>query len=106
MTLREAFAVAPGLISARFVVLRNDGRDVYGHPVMPCLAAANVAREALLGVRWDDADAVDILNAVTHEMLINQRGRSKELAPIDLATEPDIAALVKTVDLEELAAEG
>ena len=63
VTLREAFAVAPGLISARLVALRNDGRDVYGQPTMPCLAAVNVAREALNGVRWNDADAVDILNA-------------------------------------------
>jgi hypothetical protein len=46
-----------------------------------------------------------LLSAVTHELLINQRGRSKELAPIDLAAEADIAALVKTVDLEELGAE-
>jgi hypothetical protein len=106
VTLREAFAVAPGLISARVVVLRNDGRDVYGQPVMPCLTAVNVTREALIGVRWDDADAIDILNAAAREKLFNQKGRSKELAPIDLTTEPDIAALVKAVDLDELAAEG
>jgi hypothetical protein len=106
VTVRETFAVAPGLFSARVVVLRNDGRDVYGQPVMPCLAAVNIDRGALIGVRWADADAVDILNAVAREKLINQKGRSKELAPIDLTTEPDIAALVKTVDLEELATEG
>ncbi|HEY6597439.1 MAG TPA: hypothetical protein VI011_25555 [Asanoa sp.] len=88
VTLRTAFALAPELISARVVVLRNDGRDPYGRPVMPCLAAVNVARQALVGVRWDDVDAVDILNATAHESLINQKGRSKELAPIDLTTEP------------------
>jgi hypothetical protein len=70
---------------------------------MPCLAAVNITREALVGVRWDDADAVDVLNAVAREALINQKGRSKELAPIDLTTEPDIAALIRAVDLEELA---
>jgi hypothetical protein len=106
VTVRETFAVAPGLFSARVVVLRNDGRDVYGQPVMPCLAAVNIDRGALIGVRWADADAVDILNAVAREKLSNQKGRSKELAPIDLTTEPDIAALVKTVDLEDLATEG
>lgn len=106
VTLREAFAVAPGLASARVVVLRNDGRDVYGRPVMPCLVAVSVARKALLGVRSNDADAVDILNAVAHEKLLSQMGRSKELAPVDLTAEPDISALIKTVDLEELASEG
>jgi YD repeat-containing protein len=105
VTLREAFAVAPGLTSARLVALRNDGRDVYGHPTMPCLAAVNVTRNALNGVRWNDADAVDILNAVAREQLINQTGRSKELSPLDLTSEPDIIALIKTVDLEELATE-
>jgi hypothetical protein len=105
VTLREAFAVAPGLISARVVVLRNDGRDPYGRSVMPCLAAVNGARQALVGVRWDDVHAVDILNAAAHESLNNQKGRSKELAPIDLTTEPDINALLKAVDLEELATE-
>ncbi|MEV4642834.1 DUF4236 domain-containing protein [Actinoplanes sp. NPDC049548] len=106
VTLRETFAVAPALMSARVVVLRNDGIDVYGRPAMPCLAAVNVSREALLGVRWNDAGAVEILNAVAREVLLNQKGRSKELAPLDLATEPDITAVIKAVDLEDLAAEG
>ena len=105
VTIREAFAVAPGLASARVVVLRNDGRDIYGQPAMPCLAAVNITRQALQGVRWNDANAVDILNTVAREKLVNQTGRSKELAPVDLATEPDIAALIKAVDLEELGAE-
>jgi hypothetical protein len=105
VTLRETFAVAPGLTSARVVVLRNDGRDVYGKLAIPCLAAVNVTRAALQGVHWDEADAVDILNAVAHEILINQTGRSKELTPINLTAETDIAALIKAVDLEELASE-
>jgi hypothetical protein len=93
------------LTSARLVALRNDGRDVYGRPTMPCLAAVNVTREALNGVRWNDADAVDILNAAARERLTNQTGRSKELSPVDLTSEPDIIALIKSVDLEELATE-
>jgi hypothetical protein len=87
-------------------VLRNDGRDVYGQPVMPCLAAVTITRGALHAVRWNDADAIDILDAAAREKLINQRGRSKELAPLDLTAESDIAALVRAVDFEDLAAEG
>jgi hypothetical protein len=105
VTLREAFAVAPGLTSARVVVLRNDGRNVYGHLTLPCLGAFNVARQALDGVRWNDADAVDILNAIAREKLVSQTGRSKELTPIDLTTEPEIAALLNVIDPEELASE-
>lgn len=104
VTLREAFAVAPGLNAARVIVLRNDGRDPYGRPNMPCLAAVSVTRRALEGVRWHDADAVDILNAAAHEKLITQKGRSKELSPLDLTDEPEITALIDAVDLEELSA--
>ncbi|GIF63946.1 hypothetical protein Ais01nite_19810 [Asanoa ishikariensis] len=104
VTLREAFAVAPGLRAARVIVLRNDGRDPYGRPDMPCLVAVSVARRALEGVRWRDADAVDILNAAAHEKLMAQKGRSKELSPLDLSYEPDITALINAVDLEELGA--
>ncbi|MEV6925799.1 DUF4236 domain-containing protein [Dactylosporangium sp. NPDC051485] len=105
VTLREAFAVAPGLGSARVVVLRNDGRDVYGRPAMPCIGAFGITREALRGIRWNDADAVDILNAAAREKLVNQQGRSKELGPVDLSTEPEIVSLIKVVDLEDLASE-
>jgi hypothetical protein len=104
VTLREAFAVAPGLNSARIIVLRNDGRDVYGRLVLPCLAAISVDRRALEGVRWNDADAIDILNAVARDKLLKQSGRSKELVPIDLSGEPEIAAVVSIVDFEELTA--
>jgi hypothetical protein len=104
VTLREAFAVAPGLTGARVVVLRNDGRDVYGRPVVPCLAAVSITRQALQGVQWHEADAIAIVNAAAHESLIVQKGRIRELSPLDLTDEPDIAALVRAVDLEELTA--
>ena len=64
----------------------------------------NVDRAAELQ-RWQDSGAVEILNAAAHEQLIVQKGRSKELSPLDLSTEPDINALVRAVDLEELTAE-
>lgn len=87
-------------------MLRNDGRDPYGRPNMPCLAAVSVTRRALEGVRWHDADTVDILNAAAHEKVMNQKGRSKELSPLDLTNEPEISALLNAVDLEDLSADG
>src|SRR5258708_38225451 len=64
VTLRETFAVAPGLAAARGVVLRNDGRDVYGRPLMPCLAAFTVDRAALHVVRCADPSPMEILDAM------------------------------------------
>jgi hypothetical protein len=103
VTLRETFAVAPAIESARVVVLRNDGRDPYGRPVMPCLAAVKITRDSLVGVRWHDADAVAILDATAREKLLAPKGRTQQLSPVPLAREPDIEALIAAVDLEDLA---
>lgn len=102
VTVREAFAVAPALTSVRVVVLRNDGQDVYGHPSVSCVLAARFGRQALAGVRWESADAVQIVNAISSECLMNQAGRSKEIAGIDLSDEPNLRALIDAVDLAEL----
>ncbi|MFI7597785.1 hypothetical protein [Actinoplanes sp. NPDC049681] len=105
VTLPEAFAVAPGLNAARVIVLRNDGRDPYGRPNTPCLAAVSVSRRALEGVRWHEADATAILDAAAHEKLMVQKGRSKDLSPLDLTGEPEITALINAVDLDDLSTE-
>jgi hypothetical protein len=103
VTVREAFAVAPGITATRVVVLRNDGPDAYGRPRVSCLLAAKFDRQALLGVRWDSADAVQIVNDVAAEKVLSQRGRTKELSPLDLTGEPEIAKLIGAVDVAELA---
>ncbi|MCW2503921.1 MAG: hypothetical protein JWO79_2205, partial [Actinomycetia bacterium] len=105
VTVREALAVAPAIASARIAVVRNDGADAYGKPRVSCLLAARFGRERLDGVQWDNADAAMIVNDVSTERVINQRGRSNELAPIDLTAEPELAALIDAVDLGGLIEE-
>ncbi|MEV1290091.1 hypothetical protein [Micromonospora sp. NPDC049679] len=102
VTVREALAVAPGLASTRVVVLRNDGQDSYGRPRVSCLLAARFARQALDGVRWESSDAAAIINDVSAELLLNQRGRTGELMPLDLSAEPALTALIEAVDLTDL----
>jgi hypothetical protein len=104
VTVREAFAVAPGITSARVAVLRNDGSDAYGRPRVSCILAARFDRTALDGVQWESADAGAIVNDVSSERIFNQRGASKELAAIDLTAEPDLMQLIEAIDLSELAA--
>jgi hypothetical protein len=104
VTVRETLAVAPGLQSARVVVVRNDGKDAYGQARVSCLLAARFERAALDGVQWASADAATIVNDVSVDKVLNQRGRSKDLSPIDLADEPELAHLVQAVDLDELTA--
>lgn len=102
-TIRETFAVAPGVDAARVVVLRDLGRDAYGKARADCLMAARFTRVDLEGVQWAAADSARIVNDVSSDLRINQRGQTKALAPLDLSDEPELAALVELVNLRELA---
>jgi hypothetical protein len=61
VTLRETFAVAPSINSARVLTLRDSGTDAYGKPRLECLLAGRWSRAAFDGVRWQDVDAAMIL---------------------------------------------
>ncbi|MBM0228805.1 MULTISPECIES: DUF4236 domain-containing protein [Micromonospora] len=102
VTLREAFAVAPAIGSARVAVLRHDGPDSYGRPGVSCLLATEIHRASLNGVRWAEADAAAIVNDTSTELLLNPRARTGELLPLNLAGESAITELINAVDLAEL----
>ncbi|MCU1370284.1 MAG: hypothetical protein JWO77_1478 [Ilumatobacteraceae bacterium] len=97
VTLKEAFAVAPAIMSARVAALRDDGPDSYGKPDLVCLIAGRWARADLDGVIWS-TDASRILNDTATELLLTQKGQAKELHPLDLSDEPDIVQLLQATD--------
>ncbi|GAA4997618.1 hypothetical protein [Actinopolymorpha pittospori] len=101
-TVKEAFAVAPGLTHTSIVALRDDGPDAYGHPRVEAILAARFARQALRDVRWTTADAVRIVSDASELLTVKQAGASKEFAPLDLDSEPDIAKVVQAVDVSDL----
>jgi hypothetical protein len=102
VTVRETFAVALGVQSVRLVAIRRAAPDAYGKQRADCLAAAMFTRTALEGVRWDTANAATIFNDVASERLFKQAGAVGELKPLSLQAEPDLRALLDTVDLSEL----
>ncbi|MEU8299749.1 DUF4236 domain-containing protein [Micromonospora sp. NPDC048909] len=102
VTIREAFAVAPAIGSARVAVLRHDGVDSYGQPRVSCLLAVKLDRQPLHGVRWETADALAIINDTNSELLLDPRPRTGELQPLNLAAEPALAELISAVDLADL----
>lgn len=57
-----------------------------------------------MGVHRDElsltADAVQILNDASSELICVQQGAAKELKPIGSDANPDIAELLSAVDLE------
>ena len=105
VTVREAFAVAPGIQSARVTALRVEGRTVYGEPYVACLMAAAFDRAALAAVLWESASASDVVNQASKECLLKQKRASKDLTPLDLSGEPELRALVRSIDLRDLGQE-
>lgn len=103
-TVKEAFAVAPALAHVRVVALRSPGTDAYGKNRIEVLLGARFARVALDGVQWASADASVVVNDTSTERTARFVGPSKELTALDLAAEPDLAAVVAAVDLDELTA--
>lgn len=101
-TVKEAFAVAPGLTHVRVVALRDAGKDSYGASRVEAVLGARFSRRALQGVRWSDADASMVVNDTSEELTLKQFGPSKALAALDLNTEPDIAAVVSAIDVDDL----
>jgi hypothetical protein len=97
-TMKQAFAIAPGLRTIRIVGLRNTLNDVYDQDRREALLAARFTRERMNGVRWNAADAATILQGISDELVIRAAGASKTLAPLDLKTEPDIAHLLDAIN--------
>lgn len=93
-TLRETFAVAPGVMSVRAAAVRLSEADAYGRPHQECLMAARFVRQAFEGVQWETADAARIVMDTSTDLVIRSRGQTRELLPLDLSTEPELAALL------------
>ena len=100
-TVREALAVAPGLVSVRIAAVRVAPPDVYGQARLECLVAATFSRSTLDGVDWAHADSPVVFDKCATEVSVNMTGRVKHLEPLDLASEPELAALIGAIDLED-----
>lgn len=103
VTLKEAFALAPGLGSPRVVALRSVGTDAYGMPRLECDLAGQRRRSAFDGGQWRTTDAATVAQDTASELLITL-GAGKELQPLDLSDQPEIRALLGVVDIAELTA--
>lgn len=99
LTLREAFAVAPGLHSGRVVAVRASVVDAYGRGEPEIVAALRCTRDALVGVAWDQVDAVRVANDCCTDKLVLQKGVTRALQPLPLTEEPDLHALLEHIVL-------
>jgi hypothetical protein len=101
-TVREALAVAPGIESVRLVMVRRTSPNAYGLRGIECLMAAVFSREALQGIQWQTTNAGAIVQDASTELRIRQ-GAADVIKPLDLSNEPDLAALLQAVDLEDFS---
>jgi hypothetical protein len=102
VTVKEAFAVAPGLTSARVVALRATSPDAYGKVHPEVVLAARFEKARLAGIQWSQANAAQVVNDASTERIFIQKGATQELMPVDLSKEPQLAEVVGAVDFEEL----
>lgn len=103
VTLREAFAVAPGADAARVIAVRRGGPDIYGRAALDCMVAGRWTRMAFDGVRWADADAGNILAGTATELVLNQK--RGQILPVDLSAEPEIRDLLSAMGTTDPASE-
>lgn len=100
VTVRETLAVAPSIDWVRIAAVRVTPPNAYGRGGVECLLAVLFKREALDGIQWHRADAIQIVNDAAVELSIRQ-GRATELLPLDLSEEPALAALVQAVEVDD-----
>lgn len=102
VTVKEAFAVAPTIASITAVAVRPCPADLSGKIRSEVLVAGRFERTALNGIPWQQSSSAEIFNDVASSKIFRERGATKELVPVDLAGETQLAALAASVDFEDL----
>ena len=99
VSVREAFAVAPGLQAASIVAVRDGGRSLVGRRRCEPLLAVTLTREQLARVPWDLAGAWDVVRGGS-DLVVNPAPKTEALRPIDLSSEPDLERLTEKVEFD------
>ena len=101
-TIKEAFAAAPGLLKVAIIAIRKTRPDAYGHFHPEAVMATRFTRESLAGIQWATADATQVVNDASHELVAEQKGAASELQPLDPSKHPEIAHVLDAVNLDDL----
>jgi hypothetical protein len=101
-TASEAFAVAPGLTEVTLVALRPGGVATK-RATAECILAATITRHAFNAANLAAPESPRILSQAASSLLINPKGRVGSWEALDLRDEPDLQAVVDSVDLNDLA---
>ena len=97
VSVREAFAVAPGAASASVVAVRDGGRGLVGRRRCEPLMAVTLTREQLRRTPWEAVSAWQVVSGGSN-LIVNPAPKTEGLRPLDLGDQPEIAELVAAVD--------
>ena len=53
-------------------------------------------------MQWDQVSASQVVDEVSTEQILVQKGATRQLMPIDLAKEPELAEMVGAIEFEDL----
>ncbi len=94
-TAKEAFAVAPGISRVAVMVVRKDESPQTARPVLSCLYCGRFERRRFQQLDWSRVDPlVELSNSP--DALIERKGRTVEVAPLNLSDAPDLAAVLRS----------
>ena len=96
LTVKEAFAMAPGISTIRVVTFGSEGKDAYGQTRFTPLLAAQFSRPRMTGVQWTSTTAMRIVVDVSDALLMDiKRG---QIQPIPLDDHPELKDLAQTIE--------
>lgn len=94
VTVKEALAVAPGINQVTTLVLRREQPDPTTRPLLEVIYCGTFDRSRFRRLNWPQLDPVSEIEYPS-DHLIERRGRTNEIAALDLDDEADIATVLK-----------
>lgn len=88
-TLKETFAVAPTVQSVRAVAVSRQGDEGFRVLLFGVFGRDQVSR-----INWSGVEGLETLGRLSQ---LNHVGKTRELRPLDLAAEPELEALLGTL---------
>ena len=93
-TAREALAVAPKIEAVTIVVLQREAPTPCGEHPLSAVYVGTLTRDQCARIAWNTRAAVNaVLDA--GDLLIQAKGQTKSLVPLDLSGRPDLASIVQ-----------
>ena len=101
VTVKEAFAVAPGLTSVSVMALRRGRPDAYGRVSSEVIMALTMERAALAGIRWQEAGAMQVAEDASSSLAAREHGAAQELRPLTSEDVDNLGVVLAAFDLDE-----